>query len=73
MKKNKSQAPTCPCCKYTPKLTPNGLIRKGSFAFHEVKVSFQKHESYDCNHAFIGLTCPKCGVMFKDVKDLEED
>jgi hypothetical protein len=59
---------TCPCCKYSPRLTPKGNIYKGSLPFEEVTVSFPKHESYDYNHATVGLSCPKCGVIFKEVK-----
>lgn len=64
----KNQQPTCPCCKYQPKVNPSGSIRKGSQAFENVTVTHDYKENYTSSVTSIGLCCPNCGVIFRDLK-----
>jgi hypothetical protein len=59
---------TCPCCKYSPRLTPKGNIYKGSLPFEEVTVLHDFDQNYNYKSSTIGLSCPKCGVIFREVK-----
>jgi acetone carboxylase gamma subunit len=59
----------CPLCKYEPKLKKDGDVRKRYEPFEVITVYGEMRVDYSQKMTHLGYCCPKCGIMFREVEN----